>query len=1162
MSNPKRDEKAQAEMIIPDAAARRSALDPEKSFIVQAPAGSGKTGLLIQRYLALLPHVTSPEEIIAITFTRKAAAEMKERVVDALKRAWSGVLTENLNAHEQITMALARKAVAQDAAYQWGIIQNPARLRICTIDSLCASLTRQMPVLSGFGMQPQIVDDARPLYRKAAEATVMELESTAYWSDSIEALVRHLDNNIGKVEVLIAEMLSRRDQWLRHMLDTSDIRLQRESLESTLCKVIEKALHRARRTMPERVVCILPEMARFAAKNLFVQSPASPVCACLEMKEIPECIPVEMEAWCGIAALLLTQNGTLRKTVDKRTGFPPGPDPENWGIDDDLDKNAYKEKKAEFKTLLLEIAGCEEFAASLDAVRQLPAPYYTEDQWDLVEALFEILKLSVAHLQLVFEKHGSVDFTEISLRAETALGHAEAPTDLALMLDYGIHHILVDEFQDTSISQFELLLRLTTGWTPGDAKTFFAVGDPMQSIYSFREAEVGLFLKAWEVGLGPHLPLEKLTLSANFRSDKGIVDWVNGTFARVFPEKSDPETGAVSYSLSEAVHPEGDFPAVRIHPVIEGNDLMAAEKVVECILSARTEIPEGKIAVLVRSRPHLKKILPALRAAGIHYKAVEIDSLGQRPVIRDLMSIVRALSHPADRVAWLALLRGPWCGLSLEDLFILAGNDHEETIYDLVCDPQRRSVMSPDGQKRLERILPVLNRAMDRRARISFRQLVEKIWTMLGGPACVSETDVCNGMGFLDFLEKKIGYGVLSDYQSFENEVTGLFSRPDPDPDEQLQVMTIHKAKGLQFETVIIPGLEKTTRGDAEKLLLWQETTDSGASAAGLLLAPIAETGTGDDPTYRFIKNLHREKAEHEIRRLIYVAATRAKNRLDLVGCAGNSKSGMPTAPPRRSLLFSLWPAVETLFCEANSANVQPLASGLGPDNLQDEGVPRIIPYISRLSGQWTAPPIPGDVSVQRSRTSRVIDVTREGNLRFDWAGMNVRISGTVIHKWLRIICETGVENWDLSRVHRVSGKIRSDLVRLGMEQNGIDNAETMVVSALSATLADHTGRWLLSPHHEGKCEYPLSGLVDNEMLYIVIDRTFIDEDAITWIVDYKSGIHGGGGLEDFMEQERLRYEKQTALYATLMKKKNPGHRIRRALYFPMFSGWCTWPEE
>ena len=169
---------------IADARERARALDPRHSFIVQAPAGSGKTELLVRRYLRLLAIVERPEEILAITFTRKAAAEMKRRVLDGL-------------------------AAAPDA--RAGIAGIAPRLRVQTIDALCASLTRQMPVLARFGAQPEIVEDARELYDEAARRA-LALEPP---NEPAERLLAHLDNNVDTARMLLANMLRRRDQWLR-----------------------------------------------------------------------------------------------------------------------------------------------------------------------------------------------------------------------------------------------------------------------------------------------------------------------------------------------------------------------------------------------------------------------------------------------------------------------------------------------------------------------------------------------------------------------------------------------------------------------------------------------------------------------------------------------------------------------------------------------------------------------------------------------------------------------------------------------------------------------------------------------------------------------------------------------------------------------------------
>ncbi|HEY6241487.1 MAG TPA: UvrD-helicase domain-containing protein, partial [Burkholderiales bacterium] len=363
-----------------DAAARETALGVKRSFIVQAPAGSGKTELLVRRFLKLLEVVKKPEEVLAITFTKKAAAEMRKRVLERLPN--SGEI-----AH---------------------------RLRIQTIDAFCTALTRQVPVLARFGAQPEIVEDAKPLYKEAAARVFEE------FNPATERLLAHLDNNIPLATEQLAKMLESRDRWLRK---TGAVPTRQE-LEATLVTERTRLLKRAQ--------ALYPKASEALARGT------------------------------------LTQKGEWTKRS------PPPPE-------------------------LVRIAGLRE---ALWAVYNMPPERYEDRQWEALEAILALLKPAVAHLKVLFGERGQADFTEFAHGALEALGSVDDPSDLLLSLDQKISHVLVDEFQDTSLSQFELLTKLTSGWQEGDGRTLFLVGDPMQSIYRFREAEVSLFLQAKHSGLG------------------------------------------------------------------------------------------------------------------------------------------------------------------------------------------------------------------------------------------------------------------------------------------------------------------------------------------------------------------------------------------------------------------------------------------------------------------------------------------------------------------------------------------------------------------------------------------------------------------------------------------------------------------------------------
>jgi ATP-dependent exoDNAse (exonuclease V) beta subunit len=1129
-----------------DALQRRRALEPGSSFIVQAPAGSGKTELLVQRYLALLARVRRPEEILAITFTRKAASEMRDRVVRAMDR--SRRQAEPEAEPERTAWRLAKEVSDRDRQLEWSLLETPNRLRIQTIDALAASLTRQMPLLSGFGSQPAIVEDSEELYRRAAERTVTELESRSSWSASLEVLFKHLDNDLDKVAGLITDMLGRRDQWLRHVADARSDRLQRTVLEQALQRVIAERLDDLRHGISERTAGDILSLARFAASNLDQES-QSPLLCCSELTELPGPDPEDLPRWLGLAELLLTREGTLRKRVNKNLGFPP---PKGGTTPEERELFArMKETHAEAVARLGEDGPLRE---ALHALRGLPAAAYGDRQWGMLRALFEVLPLAVAHLHLEFESRGAVDFIEISLRSLQALGAPQEPTDLALLLDYRLQHILVDEFQDTSLTQFALLERLTEGWQPGDGRTLFAVGDPMQSIYRFREAEVGLFLRARRCGLGQVL-LEPLRLSANFRSRSDLVQRINAIGPRIFPDREDETAGAVAFRPSAPVRPDRESPTVLVHPFFERDDEAESRLVVDIIRRQRDARPEERIAVLVRSRSHLSHIVAGLRSAGLPFQAVDIEPLGDRPVIRDLLSLSKALSHRADRLSWLALLRAPWCGLTLNDLHCLANAVPEEDIPSLLTGRELPGCLSQDGTARLRRIVPIFAQALRERQRQPFSRLVEGVWLALGGPACLQEEqDLDNARVFFSLLDRSAGRSGIAGFERFQEEVQALFAAPQAEADGRLQVMTIHKAKGLEFDTVILPGLGRKPQSDRKPLLLWQERTARDGSR-DLLLAPMAESGRADDSIYRYIRDLNADKQAFENIRLSYVAMTRAREQLHLIGHTTLRSDGSTmNRPAAGSLLAYLWPALEPEFSQ-RLADGPP--SGQEDDTASQEALEP--PRLQRLAPAWSLPdPPPGISRTGRQESVPDEEYTSE-ELRFDWAGETVRRIGTVVHSYLQRICRTGVHHWDAGRLAEERPDIEHRLLRFGLDGQTIPEAAAEVEQAVLNSLTDQRGRWILQEHPLARSELALSGELGGRVINVVLDRTFVDDQGIRWIIDYKAGVHFGGDPEEFLDREMERYRPQLETYAALLRKMD-SRPIWLGLYFPRQQGWRAWP--
>src|SRR5439155_3694616 len=261
--------------------------------------------------------------------------------------------------------------------------------------------------------------------------------------------------------------------------------------------------------------------------------------ACANAGELPAPMVDSVAQWQALADWLLRSGDRkFRASVDVRNGLPARGRPAALGH---ADRAA---RKYAMRSLLESLAAIDGLEPALDRVRTLPPPRYADESWSFVGGLLDILPRCVARLAIVFSRTGKIDFAEATLIALRALGAEDAPTDLMLSLDMRIEHLLVDEFQDTSHAQFELTESLTAGWTGDDGRTLFVVGDPMQSIYRFGEAEGSLFLSSQEERRIGSVHIEPLTLSRNFRSQRNLVDWINRVFPAVLPAQDDAARGA------------------------------------------------------------------------------------------------------------------------------------------------------------------------------------------------------------------------------------------------------------------------------------------------------------------------------------------------------------------------------------------------------------------------------------------------------------------------------------------------------------------------------------------------------------------------------------------------------------------------------------------
>lgn len=1097
--------------MITDENERKMALNPSHSFIVQAPAGSGKTEILTQRFLVLLGQVSKPEEILAITFTKKSAAEMRTRIVHALQRAENE--PEPVLPHAKQTFLLARKVLDHDVKLKWNLLDNPNRLRIQTMDSFNAYLTKQLPILSTFGSTPQISEDYESLYEEAVHEFLSHLEENVSWAEDIATLLTHLDNDLNKVADLLINMLRKRDQWLPYITLNTNHPTLRKKLEKYLRAVNQEILSRLQDVFPKDHVVEFIALANYAGQNLKRELSDSPIVSCTELLNLPS----NKKAWIGLAELLLNKQYEYRKRVDKTIGFPAAS-----GFKHPEEKQFAENNKKRFVVLLDQLRENYILQQTLINLLEAPREHYLDDQWKILHALHQVLLVAVAQLKVVFQRHGKIDYIESAEAALRALGDEDAPTDLTLSLDYQIQHILIDEFQDTSHNQYRFIQRMTAGFQPGDGRTLFVVGDPMQSIYRFREADVGLFIKAREEGIG-HISLKSLRLTQNFRSTPRIVNWINEHFAHVLPREENILSGAVSYSPSTAsADKETDNTTVQLHAFQSNESDKIAESIANLVIHIKSQNTAKSIAILVRSRSHLIDIIPALKKKNISYRAIDIDPLNTRPVIQDLISLTRALMHPADRVAWLSVLRAPWIGLSLEDLWIIS---HHSTYTNLWEHLQQISILklSEKGQKNLTRVLPILEKQMKDRKRFSMREWVEKTWILIGGPATLKECrDLEDASAYFQLLDK---YGEWISPDKLYQYVSQLFATSNTESDDSLQIMTIHNSKGLEFDAVIIPHLEKKSPNDDKQLLLWMERPNHE-----LILAPIHGTHEDKDSIYQYVKQQHAIKADYESGRLLYVAATRAKAELHLFFVLPEENS----EPQPSSLLHKLIPAIKARL-------PRPIQTSEPAMTKQFETAAK---YNFRLKDYWKNP-------IKKDDDKFAFHQKNEG---FLLRNQDAKHIGIVIHLILQKIAEQGLNWWNqLNQENYITYHLSQRAL-----QQSLPDAKKTIIKAIENTLCDARGQWVLQAHSNAESEFQITAHLDDETHMLVMDRTFVDKDNIRWIIDFKTAHPENISLNEFLLSEKSKYENKMRLYSRALSALED-RAIKMGLYFPLVSAWVEW---
>ena len=1082
----------------PDQAQRDLALDPRRSILVRAPAGSGKTTLLSQRFLTLLAEVEEPGQVVAITFTNAAAAEMRNRILDDLRQDEPG--------------PIAARALERSQALGWDLLNLPAQLRIQTIDSFCRDLALQQPVLSWLGGSLDVREQPSELYRRAARRTLEEIgQANAALTEAIETLLDWRDNNWHEIEDLTVDMLADRDRWMHEF--------------------------------------VLEGEQDFERLRLRLESPF--------LRAVGETTPIR----------------------------------------------------------------------------------YTDAEWKIIRACFTILRRAAAELRVVFAEAAAADFTEVAQIALNVLrGEDEFPIDAAQAVADGIRHLLVDEFQDTSRRQHELLRRLIAAWSDREGRTCFVVGDPMQSIYGFREADAELFPRVEELGLNiiGDLPFlfDPVHLTANFRSECSLVESINETFARVFAASSGSGiVFAPSQPARVATDPSGTHlvatpaPRMQLHcafipessriadpnrkkEVVDQREAAEQNQIDEIVEIVRAHLPrieaanaamqKYRVAVLARARKSLVPIAAALRQAFIPFRAVDLEALQDRPEIIDALSLARALFNPHDRVAWLGVLRAPWCGLSLADLHTLTSADSPELLARPVPDlaRERAHLISPEGRLAVDRVLHAVAAAKRLRASQPAATLgtwLEQVWLELGGSQCVDTEARAN----LDLFWKS-----LDSLPEGEPDLLGsalvsalgdLKAQPDPaaSSDCGVQLMTIHGAKGLEFEVVIVPDLQASPGRRAPSMLSWLErglppdfvSDDPEASeiVTEFLIAPFAQKGADSGQAKKWVDRKRHERELHEACRLLYVAATRAREELHFFArpCY-KSFNGTPAelVEPRESLLRTAWPAwkdeIQRRFEEWRTA-----ASFAQPTTLgsvaASESAPGNLSEFRPLADEPTlVRRLPSGFSASTAPLAPAADEPLVGAGRLyerHEGGLLSRALGKAVHTLLQQLAQrlaTETREAALAALAQQQTRVAASIRAAGIEPGAAIRMTAQAVDIVRRAAGDPLAQWILAPHADAANEIRWTGVVGGSLRTVQVDRVFragpapqtaaSPNEEAWWIIDYKTAHADSLDPTASLPELRRQFGPQIEAYAAVLRNlRGVDIHLCAGLYYPRMALFDWW---
>jgi ATP-dependent helicase/nuclease subunit A len=879
-------EVAGIDLPLPDADARRAAVDPAQNVVLEASAGTGKTRVLVERYVNLLRAGVEPDHILAITFTRKAAAEMRQRIIDRVKEA--------------------RRLSQLDAARWRDLKDRLGEIAILTIDAFCLSLLREFPLEADIDPGFDLADDTEVprLVEESLDAAFRICRSVAAEDEDVALVFAQLGER--RLRVGIASLLDRRlvaPQALGRYL----ARGPKDLTAAAACRVAEGRLRDVLASVRDGPGVFLndgpvrhPQFRMLAADILELcgRQPQS-----ISQAAFRNFID-------RLRAYFLTQDGKPRTERFAGTGFTAA---------DCQTENAWKRHR-------------QAAAAIAPGVADLIRGFRRDLNVVMSRGVWRIFAVASRQYRHALDAHALLDFPGVLERAILLLKDLDEFSESRLRLESRHRHVLVDELQDTSRAQWELVRQLVRCWGEGfgvasDAipPSIFVVGDRKQSIYGFRDADVSVVdaAAAFIEGLRPDgRPRQVITVS--FRSAPAILSFVNDVFGAMASASTGARSDAFRYGERdrfpvESAEPPGlqawredEAVATIVGDTVRTAAGRVADEVVELLSGAtvrdrltgiRREARPADVAILFRSRDSHREFEAALDRRGVPTYVYKGLGFFEADEIQDAMALLGFLADPYSDLRAATLLRSRIVRLS--DVAVARLGPR---LAAAILGPERPSAcetLEDDDRRVLELLRSNAPGWVSRVDRLPPSELLDAVMREtayayeLRGSRRRQARENLKKLRALIRRAQNRGYATLARIADHLDWLAvGDESNAAIDALDAVSLMTVHAAKGLEFPIVFVVNMGRGTGGVRPAVRV--SDVDGEASVA---IADYQSEADEDAQT----------REREETKRLLYVALTRARDRLYLSATVQEGKCRMG----RGSLGEVLPDAIKAMFVEA-----------------------------------------------------------------------------------------------------------------------------------------------------------------------------------------------------------------------------------------------------